>query len=83
MVGSLYDNTACLTAKSHVPFGDSLSIVPCSFWGVSVWESLFGGLCLGGSLYGDPPTNQGTVFILLESFLVIRALSLVTLHHSH
>ena len=47
---SLYDVTSCLTALSHVPSGGgSLSLVPCSFLGVSVQRDLS-----GGSLSGRP-----------------------------
>ena len=31
--GSRYDVTSCLGARSHVPSGDSLSLVPCCFRG--------------------------------------------------
>ena len=40
---SLYDITSCLTAWSHVSSRAPLSLVPCSFQGVSVQR----GLCLG------------------------------------
>ena len=58
--GSLYNVTSCLAAWSHVFSGGSLSLVPCSFQGVSVQEGLCPmgisvkgslcrrGLCLGG-----------------------------------
>ena len=48
--GSLYDVTSSLTAWSHVPSRESLSLVPCSFQGGgSVSGPMFiqrGGLCL-------------------------------------
>ena len=34
--GGLYDVTSWLAAWSHVPSRGSLSLVPCSFWGISV-----------------------------------------------
>ena len=46
---SLYDVTSCLASRSHVPSGGSLSLVLCSFRGVSVQGgSLSGG---GGALF--------------------------------
>ena len=57
--GVLYDVTFCLVAWSHVLSRGSLSLVPCSSWGVSVQRGLCpvgslstGGLCSQGSLCG-------------------------------
>ena len=45
--GSLYNVTSCLAAWPHVPSGGSLSLVPCSFQGVS-----------GGSPRQRPPIDR-------------------------
>ena len=39
--GSLYNVTSCLVAWSHVPSAGFLSLVPCSFQGVSVSGPMF------------------------------------------
>ena len=64
-MGSMYDVTSCLAARSHVPSGGSLSLIPCSFWGVFV----HGGLChRHPPPEADPPpySEEWAVHILLE-----------------
>ena len=61
--GYLYDVNSCLAAWSHVPFGGSLSLVPCPFWRgyLSQGISVSGGLCI--------------LRILLECILVFKKLT--------
>ena len=69
--GSLFDVTSCLADWSNVPFGGSLSLVQCSFWGGggSVQGRflsrgfLSGGLCPrgGGLCPGDGVSVRGSL----------------------
>ena len=59
---SLHDVISCLASWSHVPSGGSLSLVLCSFQGVSVRGA---GVCL---CPGE--SEKRAVCILLECFLV-------------
>ena len=61
---SPYDATSFLAARSHVPSGDSLSLVPCSYQGVYVQRGLgLGvtvqwGLCQGDLCRGNPQNRK-------------------------
>ena len=51
--GSLHDVPSCLAAWSHVTSWGSLSLVPCSFQGVSVPDPMFvpDGVSVKGGVY--------------------------------
>ena len=63
----------CLAAWSHVPSGGSLSLVPCSFQGVSVQGDSVGET----PLYGE----QRVVRILPECILVLKYFNVMCEQH--